>query len=440
MKRILRFLPPLVVALLLGFVVWRVARDDPRVAEREALEVHWTGTPGDPEAGRRALEAHRAYVERFGHRAEDRWFAARSLLRSGVRAEALQIVWDDPALRRETGTGRRLAGLLLRTMGWADDEALTKPRDPHDTLLPILVDGGAEDARALLMERFETQPWPTLPSLFLAIQMFGGEGSREAAIEALRARGDAEGDLGAAILATRPEPYAERERDGEVLRDFVSRPIEEERRLLWSMACRALGRLEDPEALATLEAVRARILEGDPEPIDQMDAAMASIGMVTGGRWDAKEAAGPHVDPAEAAPEFADAWLQAVLHRWRRGDAQALEEIRTWWQAPGRPGRYAARPRLLYGLFLRDGEIPPADGPVAFVEEDLARTASNDFDQMLLAAIQLRRGDRAGRDGVMRELVAFLHGLPPGADAGLALPIEFHPVPQGARALYLYDR
>jgi hypothetical protein len=351
---------------------------------------------------------------------------------------AIDAVWDDPTLRKQVGSGRRLATAILETSAWGEDETLEQPRGPQNVVLSILADGGDPRAEELLASRVEDEPWEAIQDIFLATQTFGTDHVRTAMIDALRARDDAEGDLGAAILAASKDPYPERDHDLEILRTVVGKPVAPNQRLIWSIACRSLGRMEDPAGMAVLADVIRRAADGDKQ-ISPGDVAMAAIGEAAGGRWEALAAAKEVLKSDGMGPFFVEAYLQVLVHRWHLGDEEASKRLLAWWQQAPTGGPYAFRAKAVRALYLRDG-MPAANGPLAEMEKDLATNPKDAVDRLLSGAIRLRRGDAAARDDIVKAMRDFAVERGPLMDPALGNPIFFHPLVQGCRILVLYDR
>ncbi len=433
-----RWLPPLLVLLVLGFVVWRVQGDPRRDADRKNLERLAGSAFGNPEGVQQFVASVEDYLGRYGDRAEDRWYAARLLLHSHLAGPAIDTVWRDPGLRRDLPDAtRRLGRLLLLDVAFDDPVHMERPQPPiSDVVTSVLADGG--DPQAL--ERFDTlsgdNPLPRWASLYFTTWFFGSQALQRRMLDELRAKQDLEADLAAARLQMGPDPYPERDADLGRLKEEVESDARQKRRPDWAISCLALGRSEDAGALDALEGVVNELAKSSA-PNDRADAAMASIGLVAGGRWAAEARVLPQI-PFERPVDMLLLWyLDAVVHRYRRGDSEAFSRIETWWKKGARGGPLSARPRLAIQLCLV-GPAPPQDGPVAKLVEDLAAPDVSAEERVLRDAVGLRWGEAGSADRLVTYLKDTLGSIEPRQDPGFKDPLPYSPLLQAERALYLY--
>jgi hypothetical protein len=433
-----RLLPPLLLLGLLAIVAWRALERPSRDQDRADIEARWAAVDG--ELGRPALlRAIDRYLAAYGDAPEERWFVARAYVKAGRVDEAARVVFEDPAHPPAPGAAHRFGHMLLGCLGWDDDEHLELPRAPAALAALALADGGDGPARAWI-ERFTTgQPPPAVIPIFYGAFSRAGPDVLAFVGHLLRRREEPLFAVSAAIAFLGREPYAERDADLHQLLAFVDGTTRKERRPLWSAACMALGRSEDPEAVARLQRFLDQLAESDDER-DREDAALAASGLVAAGHWEAEWWArkffGPHL-VEHPNPMMLGWYAEAVLWRYRVADPLAPDRLRRVWDAAPFMRMGEVRARMATTLLLR-GPLPRDDLPLQPFLADLQAPEAPLAARVVAMAYRLRRGEAdAGKD-LVGVLTSMAKAPSTSGDAGLVDANLTSPVLTACRALYLW--
>jgi hypothetical protein len=204
---------------------------------------------------------------------------------------------------------------------------------------------------------------------------------------------------------------------------------------VWLVSALALGRSGTPEAIEALQAAQARF-EGSNNERDKGDLEFVRNGLLAAGRFE--------VDPALAQAVFGPqpdlklvAWyVEALIHRYRLGDARVELRMRQLWEGPGARFR-ALRARIARALLLQEQQ-PSEEAVKAFVGRmvrELEEPGGPMLGHVLGRAWRLRAGEPGARDGlldVMRQAAqAFVTGEKDAEELA-------EPFIEALRALYLY--
>ncbi|MDJ0975031.1 MAG: hypothetical protein QNJ98_11265 [Planctomycetota bacterium] len=354
-----RYLPPLVLLLVLGAVAVRVAMrpgcDDARERLRERLVDRSTHAETLKE-----LETHLETCSGV----TDRWFAAEAYFQAGRYADALKRVWSDPQLAAQPDADRRFGQIGLEQIGWhAGDARRPRSVEAETDALLALVDVGVPWAVAQLESYARTRPLGEVTPYFFRASRFGSPRPLEAIVRGFRSHvTQVEGDrrsieLAAAFSAMRAEAYPEREADLALLIDALRR-LRTTNPDAWAASALALGRSETPRALDALrEAVAS--LEKAGRKREVQDLALVRCGLLAGGDWTQYETLKPMVE-LEAPHPFTKSWyLEALLHRYARGDPEARIPLGDVWLFFSEDDR-AVRLRIATALLMQDA-LPPIE-------------------------------------------------------------------------------
>lgn len=435
-----RFLPPLLVLVVLGVIVWRVAASPQRQVDRAWIESRWDVGPGGEIQPEQVSDAVDAYLEAYGRHPDDRWFAARAYFELGNPSSAARAILDDPALMDDPETARRFATLLLETLAFGTGPEGGGQEGPNVALL-MLVEGGHEEATRRLDEAVAVTPMDGLLRLYHSVYRQSPMPIRRRMADGLRAREDADHGVAAAILAMGPDAWPERDADVGRLKDVVGGSSRRERRMMWTIAAVALGSSEDEAALDELRDLFDSLKAAENEE-DREDGLMAAIGLLAGGDKSVLEDLAPVVELRGRNLLLPHQYVETLAHRYARGDDVVVKPLETIWSALAAkadvPPLYQLRPRAADLLLLR-GELPRASLPVDKLLDELSGRAAHESERGVAAAFRWRRGEPEGKAGCVAMLKDLLGRGLLYQDPALHDPTITSPLLTTARALYLYD-
>lgn len=396
---------------------------------------------GSVAEARRALAVYR---KRYAQE-DDRWFAIEVSLRLGDHEGAFAAALRDPDFGDDPATPRRLAQRALRLLAFEDGDT----NRPKETAIPdyllALVEGGDPEATAWFDRHFETQELVRVVPWLYASLRDAGRGPLERGAAILDRRAD-EFRVAAAVGAARPGakqlPEGAKERLMSVLADPTWRTTYLD---VWHLAVRALGTCGGDEGRALLERLLAEHEERklSPPPAapvmgSHLDGAVLSMGLLAAGDWNQWGAlrreirAGPNGYDKQAAR-----WaLEALLHRAREGDANAMHGLGEFWVDYG-PLDGFLRERVAHALLLED-EPTRTVVPLRALLGGLEAQGASRRAQMMARAWRLRSGEPTGLAQVLDGLATLGRGRgevaegPPGDEAAARWV--------GLRALLLYSQ
>jgi hypothetical protein len=443
-----RLLPPLVLLAILGAIVWRAAERPQREAIQKKIRARWE----DPTWRKELVDEVARYLDRY-HTHADRQFAAHALMRARDPGRAVRARWADLERTLPAGEVRAFAEDALIWLGW-DDEPLRAPGEPavpgtrpspaNIQCVMALLERDHAGAREWLEGRVRHEP---IEEVYVTMRRSRGLQSTEARMvvaRAARERAAAERARGlpthdwdfiTALLTPKNVPYPEREADLDLLIEVAKGTWRAQGLPRWNLACRVLGEAGDARAVAALHEV-ALLLTGSTAQKDQIDLAILRLCLLTAGDWSHDAEVRPLV--ASGSPEHAvvrTIYQEAVIHRWRSGDSQAVEPLTWLWDGLGATDP-SVRERLGRGLLI-EGGLPSAEVPVERLLEALEADGAPASLVVVAKAFRLRRGDPGARTALLQWLTGEGNeALTAGsweAERALSPPIS------GLRALYLYD-
>ena len=425
----MRFLPPLLLALVLAGIALRCAQEP----HREELMARIDGLTQGGNL-RRAGESLEDFRARY-READDRWYTAETWLRLLEPLRAIDTVWKDPELAAQPDAARRFAAAALMTIGWQSQERID-PTGLEPLVLLALVEGGNTWAEERLSKYGRELPLLGVTAYFFPAYRATSTAPLERLVRAFRERNDDKFAVAAAMGGLLKPDYADKAGDVAVLVDVLkSDAWRRQFRDVWLVSALALGRSGAPEAIEALQAGAARF-EGSTSERDRSDLEFARNGLLAAGRSE--------VDPALAAAIFAPEpdlklmvwYVEALIHRYRLKDERVELRMRQLWEGPG--ARYRGiRWRIARALLLQ--EQPPSEEAVkVFVGRmlrELEEPGGPLLGHVLGHAWRLRAGEAGARQGlldVMRQAAeAFASGEQGAEEAA-------EPFIEALRALYLY--
>lgn len=434
-----RFLPPLVLLLVLAAVGVRVAMrpgcDDARERLRERLL--------DPSAHAETLQEVETHLETCSG-ATDRWFAAEAYFQAGRYADALERVFGDPGLADQPDAERRFATIGLEMIGWHGGDP-RRPRSPEAEAeaLIALVEGEVPWAVQQLEAYARTRPLDEVTPYFFKASRHATRGPLEAIVRGFRdhvtrVEGNQRSiELAAAFSDMKAAPYPEREADLALLLDALAR-LRTTNPDAWAASALALGRSEEPRAIAALEA-KAQELASNGRRRELMDLALVRCGLLAAGDWRQYEALQPEVESGSPHP-FLRAWyLEALIHRYAIGDPGARIPLGDVWLFFSENDA-GARNRIATALLLQ--RTPPAveterqRAPIERMVRDLLRAPNSPTSRIIALSYQLRIGAPEARPQLLEMMgrIAALWEAEPKATASEMRPAFV----LGLRALLLY--
>lgn len=442
-----RLLPPLVLLAVLGAVAWSASRRPGKERDRRDIQIHWEDTSAL--ARERLIEEVRRYADHYTS-PDDRAFAALAFLRARDPASAFRVRWPDLERELPREEVRAFAEQALFALGW-EDEALTRPSPTSIQCLLALVEGGSVRAVELLEGRIAREP---IEDLYVSIRRSMGMPSREVRAvvsRACRARAQADAaqglpaldwEVAAALLSADAEPYPEREADVALLRRVVGGTWRAQFPPRWAMACRSLAETGDPEGVEQLRRVLAEVERGTAGG-EERDTGVLRAALLAGGDWTQEPLLRTLSEGSGAGVATVRVFFQdALLTRWRRGDARADAGLGWFWRQAEASGEGAGVDRglalreRLGRLMLLQGPPPGPAVPVDRMLADLEAPGQPPGCVVIAKAYRVRRGDPGAREGLIGWLAGNsdlpLVGQGLDAERALAPPIA------GLRALYVY--
>jgi hypothetical protein len=423
-----RFLPPLLLALFFGLIAARCLGEPARAEAQEQIEGLVQGGELD-----RARQRLHEYLERYGED-DDRWFAARLHVRMAQPGRAIAVLWDDASIAADPATPRRFAELALYALGWSDARR-TEPTVLEPLCLVALVEGGDPWAVARLREYASTLDLMHTTAYFFPAYLQATRPPMNVMVDAFRQRSDDDRFRTAAGLgAMRQEDYPGRADDLKRLEEVVGTTgWRGQLRIVWCSACLALGRSGEASALETLQAVRKR-LEGSRRKQDQLDLQLVLAGLVAAGDWTADEPVAQTAFGDEPDPIALVWYLEALIHRYREGDARSEGRLVQMWEGPG--AKFQDLRNRQSRAFLLQEKTPDDEATRIWVDRMLGQLESAQappIAHIIAASYRLRRKLPGAREAFLVRLRDLGNAIETGdpeaySDAFL----------EALRALYLY--
>lgn len=302
----------------------------------------------------------------------------------------------------------------------------------------VLAEGGDEAAATWLDDTIRDRTQGAFLDVIYGTFLYSTRDGTLRVADALRARSEPAPDVLAALAALGPEPYPEQGTDLARLEEVVLSDADREYQpMVWTTACVALGRSEDARAMDVLAGLHRRLARTTEERA-RSDAAVVAAGLLAGGRWSMLEPLAPYLGPAGPRSNARLAYFDAVRNRLVRGDPEATDAWLDLWQALQDYPDARLTERVATGLLLRDAH-PPSHLPVESVLAILDRETASPAMRAIAAAWRYRTGEPAGRDALLGVLRRLSEGGWAGDDLMVSDPIWISPVLTSCRALYLYD-
>ncbi len=398
-----RYLPPLLLLLLLAGVGLRVAMRPGCEEDRERIRDLLL----DPTQHNQALLEIEAHLEGCSG-VTDHWFAAEAYLRAGRYADALARVVQDPRLAGQPEGDKRFARIGLEVLGWKDVER-EQPRGFAEVeALSTLVEGGVPWAEARLLEYARTRPLVDVTQFFFYASRYTSRRPLDVLMRGFRthvtrAEGDSRAiELAAAFTQMGPEPYPERQADLALLFDAFAR-LRRSNKDAWVASALALGKSGEPRAV---EALRATVkkLDGTTAPSQQRDLVLARCGLLAAGDWTQHAALKPVIEDQTPHP-FLTAWyLEALLHRYLVRDPQARVPLGDVWLFLGQRDK-RARFRMAVALLLQEAPPPVATpkerAPIEKMVKDLLASQNSPRSRVAGLSYLMRIGDPGAREKLL---------------------------------------
>lgn len=404
-----RYLPPLVLAALLAFVLLRACERPSREAARARIERQWDAST-DQARNELSIDADR-YLEQF-QAEDDRLFAAKAQLRARYVDKAVLARFGDLDKPVSGAAARGFAQEALDTLAW-DDAARTRPSMVNDICLLALVESGDPDAQERLLGWLTQAP---LGELYGLIRRGGGlqeprvrqalaRGCRERAahsrVQGLREEAD-DWDLIGSILALRAEEYAEREADVDRLLRTLDERFRAEYPPRWTMGMIALGGSSHPRAMTRLREQADALAQGSTT-IDLRDLALVSMALLAGDDWERAEVVRQVFDSRTDGSQLVRAFLPDILaDLWNRGNDRALEVIADLWEGPAAEDA-GMRVQLARALLFRtrppSGRLTPERLVAALQRPDAPAP-----HVVVALGYRMKSGDAAARQEILRLL------------------------------------
>lgn len=434
-----RFLPPLLLVMVVGLVAWRALDRPQRESARARIEAYWERYDKTTREG--VVDQTAQYLADFSSES-DRRFAAHAFLRARRLDKAVQARWPDVDRPLPAEEVKAFAKEALIALGW-DDEARTRPSMQNIQAALALVEGGDERTQTWLEKRIAREPIEEFYLIMrrsvrlrsvVARNLFARACRARALAEARNGVPEADWSVAAALMAFGAAPYPEREADLALLLEVLAGPFRVQYNPRWSLACRELGASEEPRAL---EALRAQVvrLERSTDPRDQRDLATLQLSLLGGGDWTYSARVRALFEANDPSMRVLRTFAPEVLvDRWHRGDPRALAALHELWQGAGEAD-FGLRETVARGLLL-GGPLPTADVPVDELLADLDSPGLPSNLKVLALAFRLRRGDPGARDALVRWLA-----YDPGVRVTEQQDPEraSNPLLTALRALHLYD-
>lgn len=404
LARASRWLPPLVVA---GALAWltAVGFGDGRRTVETSVRMRW----GSPTEAPAIVKELRDYLGAYGADPEARWFAIEALARVGRPADAVDVAAETPGFATTAGAAKRLADLLLVTLGsYRTDPSLVTWL--FGRTVQARIEAGDRGARAELDRLVAKIPANGIIGLFMPAVRSPGSVASTALGEALASRKETrEFRAAAAILLTTPGRLEELP----FLIDVLQSSWRDDRRPTWQQVVRTLGATGDPRAVEALERARADLV-GDA-PFTRLLRDSVDVGLALAERPDARERVMATLSAA-SSDWIALLYANGLLTRWVHGDEGALPRIAAVWDAD--PPRMV-RMQLLYGCAM--AEKPPTGLPLD-AWAALAAGGDDPMSRSIGLAWQFRRKVPGAAEALLALLKTTIRGEGMDDDTGVETP------------------
>jgi len=425
----MRFLPPLLLGLVLALIAVRCALEPHR--EEAMAHIDGLAQGGDNVGAAKALER---FEKRYDTVA-DRWYAAETWLRIRQPVRAIDTIWKDPEISARPDSARRFAESALFTLGW-ENQARTDATTLEPLVILALVEGGSAWAEERLTQYGRELPLMGVTPYFFPAYRATSRAPLARLVAAFRERHDEKFDVAAAMGGLLETEYAGKAADVATLLDVIASDAwRRQYRDVWHVSALALGRAGTPEAVEALQAAVARFEDSTNEG-DRHDLDYVRNGLLAAGHMEVDAALAPIVFAKAPNLKLMVWYVEALIHRYRLGDARVEPRMQQLWEGPGVrfPG---IRWRIARALLL--GEKPPNDTEVKMfvgrMVRELEAPGSLPLGHVLANAWRLRArepGAREGLLGVLRDAAkAFTAGQMDAEDLA-------EPFIEALRALYLY--
>lgn len=397
-----RYLPPLVILLIVAAIVVQILRRPGCDAQQERIR----GMLADRSRGAETM----AEIDRYRDSCsgtDHRWFSTEATLRVGRWKLALDRAFGEGGHGNTPGGTSRFGRIGLEMLGWRDAEHELPEVVGEVPSLAALVEAGEPWAREMLLERAQTSPLEGTRQLLFHCSRFATAPPLRLVVQGFRENTVARGMereamlLAAAFTAMGKAPYPEREADMERLLDAVKGlgSMRTGNLDAWAACTLALGRSEDPRATAALTKVAKR-LEGSIQKGDKQVLDLVRCALLASGDWEQFKALKPVVQD-QRPHDFLLAWyLEALLHRFAEGDDEARFPLGEVWLELG-PEDDLIRLRIAFALLLPE-QVPAMDtvqqrGPILKMVQDLLLMKNTPLGRVLGLAFLLRVGEPEAR-------------------------------------------
>lgn len=384
-RRLLRFVPPLLGAALVAYLVLGNVPGQERQKAEASIRLRWESAA---DATTVANDVG-AYLARHGEEPDAAWFAIEAYAHLRDVPRAVAVVTDRPALRAARGTASRLARILANALS----ELRGRPGSPSMLSVRLLLarlDADDEDARRewdAVVPKLEV---PSLMAYYVPAYRTPGHGCEAIAAGFARRAEVREFRTAAALLRTGPA----RQQDVDWLLEIFHSPWREERRPSWQNVTRALGSTGAPRALAALRAMHEKaVATGDTPTRDAID-----VGLAAADDLDARERVYALTAAGEGWP--AAVYGVGLAQRLAQGDATAVPRLLELWDRDPRP---VIRLQLGEGVLLADPAPPP--NPVWTRWADVFASAADPLFRSIGHAWRYRQGDDQAFDSLAADLV-----------------------------------
>jgi hypothetical protein len=425
-----RYLPPLLVVLVLAGIAVRCGLEPSRVEAQEQIAGLVQG--GIREEATIRLES---YLERFDTE-DDAWFAAWVWFRVGQPARALKQVWDHPTLPSRPDTARRFATTSIRAICW-EDEARLNATGMEPFVLITLNERENAWARQRLREHARELELMGATAYFFPAYRRATSGPMRLIVEEFRKRDEEAFEVAAAIGSLGRGQYPAAADDEALLIKVVGdESWRRSYRDVWCVSALTLGRRGTPPCIAALEAA-AKELNGSVNKLDQQDEQLLNIGLLAAGRFDLHDQIVPHVYSERPVMIVTLWYLEALIHRYLQGDMRSEVWLRRMWEGPGK--RFGGLRNRMGRAFLLQDTLPSDEALKTWVGhmlKGLEDPKAPAMSHVVAGSFRLRSKLPGARDQLLELLGTLAQRVQPqqGTNAKLTRPFI-----EGLRALYLYD-
>lgn len=400
-----RWMAPLAVAGALAWLTTVGFGGGGRSSIEESVRARWA-SPVEGEGIERQL---RGYLESYGTDPGARWFAIEALARVGRPAAAVDAAAGMPGFASKPGALKRLATLLLDTLGW-DRADPTRATWLYSRIVLARIEAGDAQARTELERMVSLMPSNGIIRLFMPAMRTPGGVATKTLAEALARRKDVhEFRAAGAVLLAGPDHLE----DVPFLLELFRSRWREDRRPMWQQVVRTLGVTGDPRAVEALAAARA---EAPEEATHGRNLAESlDVGLALAERADARERVMSKLSLAEGE-WIAILYTAGLLSRWAHGDEGALRRLEEVWKAE--PAG-TVRTHLLYGCVM--AEEPPTTLPLPAWAE-LTAASSDPLARTIGLVWRFRQKAPGSGDALLELLRTSLHTFGPDTAAGNDTP------------------